>query len=180
MESLKGRLLVAGAGIGGVFRQTVILMAEHDEKGALGFVLNRPAQATVSDIAPTLLGLPLFEDRLYLGGPVQPEVVTVLAEFAAPDDAAHLVFGNVGFMSPEASAEEASRGTRAKPFAGYAGWGPGQLESELAEEGSWIVDDARVSDVFSDRPDRLWRDVLRRKGSKFALLSTMPIDPSSN
>lgn len=177
---MRGRLLIAGAGVGGVFRQSVVLIAEHDEKGALGFVLNRPAQAPIADIAPTLLGLPLFDERLYLGGPVQPEIVTVLAEYEHPDEAAHVVVDSIGFMPPNASAEEAARGSRAKAFAGYAGWGPGQLDRELTEEGSWIVDEARAEDVFSHDPDGLWRSALRRKGPKFTLLSTMPMDPTSN
>jgi putative transcriptional regulator len=64
-------------------------------------------------------------------------------------------------------------------FAGHAGWGPGQLESELAEE-AWIVEPPLRDEVFTDDPDGLWSAVLRRKGSRFALLSTMPPDPSVN
>jgi putative transcriptional regulator len=64
-------------------------------------------------------------------------------------------------------------------FAGHAGWGPGQLEAEMEEE-SWIVEPARRADVFTDDPEALWSEVLRRKGREYALLSTMPMDPSQN
>ena len=64
-------------------------------------------------------------------------------------------------------------------FAGYAGWGPGQLESELAES-SWIVEPAQPEDVFTPDPEALWSAVLRRKGGPFTLLATMPTDPSLN
>jgi len=64
-------------------------------------------------------------------------------------------------------------------FAGYAGWGPGQLEDELAES-SWIVEPAQIADVFTDHPESLWRDVLRRKGGPYALLARMPDDPRLN
>jgi putative transcriptional regulator len=64
-------------------------------------------------------------------------------------------------------------------FAGYAGWGPGQLDEEL-EEGSWIVEPALPDDVFTPEPDALWSDVLRRKGGPFGVLALMPPDPSLN
>jgi putative transcriptional regulator len=177
VEGLKGQLLVAGAGIGpGVFRQSVILIAEHDDNGALGYVLNRPSGALVPEIAPSLT-LPLTDPKLYLGGPVQPEMVVVLAEFDSPPEAPDPIFGSVGFAPPEGSLPAAT--VRAKAFAGYAGWGPEQLEAEM-ETGSWIVEDPRAEDVFSSDPELLWRDVLRRKGGEFVLLSTMPYDPAMN
>ena len=68
---------------------------------------------------------------------------------------------------------------RARVFAGYAGWGPGQLESEL-EQDSWIVEPPLPDDVFTSEPDRLWSSILRRKGGRFAMLALMPFDPSTN
>lgn len=166
--------------MGGIFRKSVILMAEHDGNGALGLVLNQPSDALVKDVAPSLSHPSLHDQRFYLGGPVQPEVVTVLAEFEAPGPAVPLIFDSVGFLAPEAPPEVVGRTARARAFAGYAGWGPGQLEAELEEEGSWIVEAPGVDDVFSPDPEGLWRDALRRKGPRFRLLSTMPFDPSSN
>ena len=64
-------------------------------------------------------------------------------------------------------------------FAGHSGWGPGQLESEM-EEDSWILEPARSEDVFTDEPDALWSAVLQRKGREYALIATMPADPSLN
>jgi putative transcriptional regulator len=64
-------------------------------------------------------------------------------------------------------------------FAGYAGWGEGQLEQEL-EEDSWILEAATPEDVFTEDPDGLWTAILRRKGPAYRLLSTMPFDPSLN
>ncbi len=68
---------------------------------------------------------------------------------------------------------------RAKVLAGYAGWGPGQLEGEMAR-GDWVTEPALPEDVFTARSEELWRDVLRRKGGKFLLLFTMAYDPDSN
>jgi putative transcriptional regulator len=64
-------------------------------------------------------------------------------------------------------------------YAGYSGWGPGQLEAEMADD-SWIVEPARVEDVFTDAPDLLWSSVLGRKGEPYRRLAKMPYDPSMN
>jgi putative transcriptional regulator len=64
-------------------------------------------------------------------------------------------------------------------FAGYAGWGPGQLDGEL-ERDDWIVEPAQVADVFSEEPEALWGAVLERKGGQYALVARMPDDPSQN
>jgi putative transcriptional regulator len=68
---------------------------------------------------------------------------------------------------------------RARVYAGYAGWGPGQLESELDED-AWLVTPARPEDVFLDDTERLWGQVLARMGRDFDVMRTMPFDPSAN
>ena len=180
MDSLKGQLLIAGAGIfGAVFRQTVVLLAEHDETSALGFVVNRPSELIAPEAASELAGLPLPDPRIYHGGPVQPGAVAVVGEFDHAGFAGNLIFGSVGMLGAGPDGIQAEGVKRAKVFSGYAGWGPGQLESEL-DEGAWVIEDARPEDVFTTDPDRLWRDVLRRKGGEFVMLSTMSADPTAN
>ena len=180
MDTLKGQLLIAGAGIfGATFRQTVVLVAEHDETSALGFVVNRPSELIAPEAADELARLPLPDPRIYHGGPVQPGAVAVLGEFEDGDLAGNLIFGSIGMLGAGSDGIQTEGVTRAKVFSGYAGWGPGQLESEL-DEGAWVIEDPGVADVFAPDPDRLWRDVLRRKGGEFVMLSTMSADPSAN
>ena len=64
-------------------------------------------------------------------------------------------------------------------FRGYAGWGAGQLEMEI-DEGAWLVLDAEIGDVFSERPDDLWHDVLRRQPGRLRWLALAPDDLSLN
>jgi putative transcriptional regulator len=104
----------------------------------------------------------------------------VLAEFERLEDAGLIAFDSIGFLMGEVEAEVASRVRRARVFAGYAGWGPGQLEMELTAEGGWIVEPALPSDPFTGEPASLWSSVLRRKGGQYAMLATMPVDPSMN
>jgi putative transcriptional regulator len=180
VESLKGQLLIAGPTlVDPSFRRTVVLVGEHTDDGALGVVLNRASEATVDEAVPELTPVVDSLAVVHFGGPVQPSAIVVLADFADPDQAGSLVLESVGFLPAEIDPDELGELRRARVFAGYAGWGPGQLDGEL-EEGSWIVEPALADDVFTDDPEALWADVLRRKGGPFGVLSLMPNDPSLN
>jgi putative transcriptional regulator len=179
VESLSGQLLIAGPNLFDPnFRRAILLIADHDDQGAVGVILNRPADLAVSEAAPELGSLVPSGDRLFMGGPVQPQAAVVVAEFEDPSRASLLAFGSIGFLTGE---DPGSVGgiRRARVFAGYAGWGPGQIESEM-EQDSWLVEPALPEDVFTAEPDQLWSIVLRRKGRNYQLLTTMPFDPSSN
>jgi putative transcriptional regulator len=179
--SLKGQLLVASPTIlDPNFRRTVVLMTEHGDEGAMGLILNRAAETTVGEAVPDLAWL-AGDDIVHVGGPVSPQSVVVLAEFEEPKQSALLVEDDLGFVPAEVEDTDALADGlgRRRVFAGHAGWGPGQLEAEMEEE-SWIVEPAVREDVFTDDPEDLWSRVLRRKGREYALLSTMPADPSLN
>jgi putative transcriptional regulator len=180
VETLKGQLLIASADLlDPNFKRSVILVTEHGDDGALGLVLNRPAETTVSDAVPPLAHLVEDDEPVYVGGPVEQGAVVVLAEFDDPVESASTIFENVGFVAGDADLDDISTAiTRARVFAGYAGWGAGQLDAELDAEG-WIIEPATHDDVFGPA-DELWSDVLRRKGGAYALLATMPPDPSLN
>lgn len=180
MESLKGQLLISSGGLYDPnFRHTVVLIGEHNDEGALGVILNRPLAVTVENAVPPLTDLVSPGATLFEGGPVQRTSPVLLAELARPDLADVLVFGSVGFLTGDVAAEVRPHILRARIFAGYSGWGPGQLEAEMTTD-SWIVEPAREADVFTDQPDMLWSRVLERKGPEFRRLSRMPYDPSMN
>ena len=180
METLKGQLLISSGGLYDPnFRHTVVLVGEHNAEGALGVVLNRALGVTVEQAVPPLAGLVPAGTMLYEGGPVQRTSPVMLAELVRPDLASILVFGAIGFLTGEVSAEVRPHILRAKIFAGYSGWGPGQLEAEMAAD-SWILEPAREEDVFTAQPDLLWSRVLERKGPEFRRIARMPYDPSMN
>ena len=181
MSSLKGRLLVATPALFDPnFRRTVVLVGEHGEEGAMGLVLNRPSEVTVGEAVPPLAVVADPDSRVHVGGPVQPEAVLVLAEFTDPSAAATIVVGDIGFASSEGDLESVGEAVRrARVFAGYSGWGPGQLEAELEEE-SWLVEPAEGVDLFPEPGDDLFSSVLRRKGGTYRVLALMPEDPSAN
>jgi putative transcriptional regulator len=182
MESLRGQVLIAAPSLlDPNFRRTVVFIAEHTEEGAMGLVLNRPAPTTVGEAVSDLDWLLDPDSQVFLGGPVRPEEAIVVAEFEEPAEDAALVHEAIGFVSAEPDDREATAAAvrRARLFAGFAGWGPGQLESELDAPG-WITAPVQADDVFTEDADSLWSTVLRRKGREYALLATMPPDPSLN
>ena len=179
MKSLQGKLLVSSpALIDPNFRKTVVLIAHHDEDGAMGLVLSRPSDVPAVTAVPLLAGLDGADDPVFVGGPVQPEAFMVLADFDDVTEAAAPILAGLGFMPADADPDDLSI-RRLRLFAGYSGWGGGQLEAEL-EESSWIVVDAIPEDAFADDPDELWRNVLHRKGGPFELMENMPFDPNLN
>jgi putative transcriptional regulator len=181
IDSLRGQLLIAGATLPDPnFARTVVLICQHSEDGALGLILNRRGELIIGDVAPELSELVGEDAVIDSGGPVQPDALLVLGEF---EDAAHAglaIVGSVGLVGDGSEIAELVGVThRTRAFAGYAGWGPGQLDAEL-ERDDWFVAPAGIDDIFDTDTDALWRRVLERKGGHFALVARMPIDPSVN
>ena len=173
-KSVRGQLLIAAPSLFDYFRRTVILVLEHNEEGAMGVVLNRPSETTVGEAVSALADLADDDEFVRVGGPVSPEAVVALGDFEDPGEAGSSVVGSLGLLDPEAPDPSLRR---LRVYAGYAGWGPGQLDGEI-DEGAWIVDDANPEDPFQDGD--LWADALQRKGGAYSLLATMPADPSLN
>jgi putative transcriptional regulator len=173
IESFSGKLLIASPSMPDYFHRTVILVVEHSEDGAFGVVLNRPSETTVGEASPELAELIGEGHVIHVGGPVQPNAVTAVADHLDPTDATKLIVGSVGMVDLDDPPEL----SRVRVFAGYAGWAAGQLDGEMEQE-AWIIEDAHPDDLFAEGD--LWAEVLRRKGGEYALLARMPPDPSVN
>ena len=179
-EFLGGQLLIAGPSLWDTnFRRSVVLIGEHNDEGALGVILNRPAGTTIGESVPVLTALVGEDEPLFLGGPVQTDSVVIIADFEDVSRAGLIAFGSIGFLVGEVGADDGVGLRRARVFAGYAGWGAGQLEAEVTDQ-AWIPERATPEDVFFADPERLWESVVDRKGEAFKFLRTMPFDPSLN
>jgi putative transcriptional regulator len=180
-QALSGQLLLASPTLQDPnFLRTVVLVGMHSDEGAVGVVLNRPSAVTIGEAVPLLDEDPDAGEPVFVGGPVQPTSIVYLAEFLDPETAGLLVLGRIGFPGPDIGLRELSRSTeRRRLFAGFAGWGPGQLDEEIAD-GDWIEQIALPEDVFTQAPEDLWSSVLTRKGGSYALIARMPLDPSVN
>lgn len=180
-DSLVGRILLAAPTLRDPnFARTVVLVGVHARDGAMGVVLNRPAQVSVAEAVPQLQDVVGGQEPVFVGGPVQPESVVVLAEFLDESAAGLLLLGRIGFPAADADLEQlAGAAGRVRVFAGYAGWSSSQLEAEV-ENGDWITHTPQPDDVFTDEPEELWSTVLTRMGGSYALVARMPLDPSVN
>jgi putative transcriptional regulator len=183
VDSLRGQLLIASPTLADPnFARTVVLIADHDEDGALGVVLNRPTEATVGEAVPEVSAVVDEDQPVFAGGPVATTGVVVLAEADDTSGLALEIDHGLGFLGLDSDLALAAASTRrARAYAGHAGWGPGQLESEM-EQDAWITEPATRDDVFctQDEAALLWSAVLERKGGNYALVARMPIDPSVN
>jgi putative transcriptional regulator len=170
------------------FKRAVVLLVHHDDEGTFGLVVNRPADLSASDLCSgiecTWSGAP--DEAVYVGGPVQTNTGWVLFNHQdlrlspsfdwSPEDVTEvgeglLFAGSIDVL--RAVAESPPADTRL--FLGYAGWGPGQLESELVQ-GAWLVAPLSSEVIFEAEPDEMWEQVVRRMGiDPLTLISTRGI-----
>jgi putative transcriptional regulator len=149
------------------FTRSVVLLCEHAPEGAFGLVLNRPtdvAAASAVHLDPPVAGANGL--RLWLGGPVEPQRGWILAGEEPAEDARLISEGVYLSSSPQALRRvlETAGEPRARVLAGYAGWGPGQLDEELAES-SWLIADVQPDLIFDIEPPLMWETAIRRLGA---------------
>jgi putative transcriptional regulator len=183
-EPRAGDLLVASVLLAdGVFNQSVVLLLDLDEDGALGVILNEISQLPLDSVLPEWVSTVSEPHLLFHGGPVSPNGAICLASVASAEEEPpgwRPLFDTVGLLHLDTPIEIVAGAYRdLRIFAGYAGWAAGQLQSEIAE-GMWHVIRAQYGDVFGRSPLTLWRTVLRRQPSELAFFSTWVEDPESN
>ncbi|MGH9155798.1 MAG: YqgE/AlgH family protein [Acidimicrobiales bacterium] len=178
-----GRLLVATPSLGDPnFDRTVVLLLEHGPEGALGVVLNRPSRTEVTEPFPGWLAHVSDPPVVFTGGPVAPSAAIGLARTGRADetDGWAPLIGRLGSVDLSRDPGDLAVPVEiVRVFAGYAGWGAGQLEAEIGV-GAWFVVEATSDDAFSPTPEGLWRSVLRRQRGRLALFADAPTDPTLN
>ncbi|GIW71916.1 MAG: UPF0301 protein [Planctomycetota bacterium] len=180
----RGMLLVAAPGlIDPNFFRTVVLLCEHTPQGALGLVLNRVTEHAIGEVCaqiPEALGR---TERVYVGGPVQTDHLLVLHREPTLDgkpiiDGIRLV-GDAEVLRALLASPHTPGRDLFRCYAGYAGWGEGQLEREL-EAGGWILVEGDARLVFDVPSAELWSEALRKKGGVYVLTAELPPCPELN
>lgn len=167
------------------FRRTVIYIIEHNDAGSLGVVLNRMSQTAVHNLLPAWTDTAARPKAIFVGGPVKQDSALCLGVTRPGVSIGHLpalrpVEGRVVLVDLDADADDLSESlSGVRIFAGYAGWGIGQLGDEL-RTGSWIVAQSLPDDVLAPAETDLWSQVLRRQPWPLPLLSTHPIELERN
>jgi putative transcriptional regulator len=150
-------------------------------------VLNRPTELSVGQVLEPWTELATGPSVVFTGGPVAPTSALALALARGEGEPLGWraldcgpVMSRIGLVDLEAPPQVlAAEITSLRVFAGYAGWGSGQLQAEI-EEGAWYVLPGDPADPFMADPQRLWQAVLRRQGGELALVATYPDDPRLN
>lgn len=183
----EGRLLVATRVIGDPsFEDTVIGLLEHDDAvGSLGIVLNRPSVTTLDEVLTDWAALACEPPVLFSGGPVAQNSALGLALIAEGVTGSNwtAIFDRLAIVDlanpPDRATPDGVAMERVRLYSGYAGWGAGQLASELAA-GAWWVFDSVTADWFAPDTDLLRGDVLRRHGGKWRMWANAPEDLRAN
>jgi putative transcriptional regulator len=167
------------------FTHTVVLICRHDDEGAYGLVVNRPSEVRACDVIAAHSGLARSEARMYVGGPVSLESLQVLhrapehvpgGEELAPG---LWIGGDLDQLARYLEAHPREADENVRLMMGYSGWGPGQLEFELAAF-SWLPAPLHLGSVFASEHSNVWREVVRALGPRFRALADEPPDPNVN
>ncbi|WP_312855967.1 YqgE/AlgH family protein [Nocardioides stalactiti] len=165
------------------FVDAVVLLLDVNDDGALGVVLNRPSALPVSEVLADWGDVVEEPEVLFQGGPVSADGALAVALASPGGESAvgfRVVVDRLGLLDLDTPAElVAGTVERLRIFAGYAGWGAGQLQDEI-EEGSWYVVPGQPDDAFRLDTRDLWRQVMRRQPGDLAFHATRPADPDLN
>ncbi|HMK72691.1 MAG TPA: YqgE/AlgH family protein [Myxococcaceae bacterium] len=188
MERLSAGFLIAMPQLGDPnFHRAVVLVLEHSAEGAVGLVLNRPApELTLEELAKSQslrVAGALGREPVYLGGPVETHRGFLLHDRSGVAEKHSIVPGVFLSETKDSLAELLGEGAgNVRFFLGYAGWGPLQLEQELAQ-GTWLFTEATSERVLKTDPGSLWDEVLRQMGVDPAMLQSSAVqhkDPRTN
>ena len=178
-RSFAGSLLVAHPNmLDPNFRRTVLFVSEHDPNdGALGVIINRPLDRQVADLVTDTPPAELAEVPVFLGGPVGKNQLMFAAFEWKKGDGVKLSH-NIA-LEKISAAPGGKNVVTLCAFVGYAGWGAGQLESEVKQK-AWLLQKANPSLLKLDRLPNLWFDIMRSLGPWYKMLAAAPDDPSLN
>lgn len=193
MEYLQGKFLVSETELDDPnFTQSVVLLVEHNQEGAFGLVVNQLSTLRLGAVLEEFMGTEAGELPLFIGGPVQqdflfclhspiPElesgtVIEVIPGVAFNPDTRAVI----AYLKDHYPALHPEQRPDVRLYAGYSGWGGGQLERELKVFGSWVVLPANQALIFSKDPEESWRSALKRKGGIYYIAAEMGFKPSMN
>ncbi|MDP3461591.1 MAG: YqgE/AlgH family protein [Bacteroidales bacterium] len=178
----RGRILLSEPFMGDFyFGRAVVLLAEHNDEGSFGLIMNKPVQTAFNEIVQDF---PPFDARVYLGGPVGADrlffIHTLGNEIPDSSEILHGLYwgGNMeivremvllGLVQPE----------QIRFYLGYSGWEAKQLDAEL-ERNSWLVSKATVRGLLQTQPDKMWNYYVRRMGTEYDMWRRFPVDPQMN
>ncbi len=179
LELSKGMFLVAGRNlVDPNFSQTVILLIDYSERGAVGLVINRPTKVGLDEVFPDLKGEGIRKSKVFRGGPVGVnELFFMILSEERPDESSHVfdkvyVSSNLELLEQIAMDDDGK--DRFRVYAGYAGWAPNQLELEVSLDG-WHVMHSDVESIFFKEPSDVWPELIYKSAAQWTKLDRLTI-----
>ncbi len=162
------------------FRQSVVLLAEHNEEGTFGVIVNKPIDIRLDEVISGFSGI---EYQVYLGGPVKTDSIFFIHTLSHIENSLRIMDGlfwggNIEVIRDLMEAGEL-RENQIRFFLGYSGWNPNQLDQEIGEK-SWVLSQGSVNEVINNHPEELWSNYLKNMGNDYAIWANFPPDPALN
>lgn len=177
-----GKILISEPGLRDFyFARSVVLLAEHNEEGSFGIILNKPIDIHFNKIVSDF---PKFNGKVYLGGPVSTQNLFYihtkgdLIENSLPLGKGYFWGGNIEDIKILLDSKLLDKNS-IRFFVGYSGWTANQLDEELKID-SWLVAEANYKKLISYKPEEMWKKSLTDLGKDYALWANFPIDPGLN
>jgi putative transcriptional regulator len=178
----KGRILIAEPFLQGpYFARSIILLTEHGPEGSVGFVINKSTDVYPDEVIEDLFN---FRGELFIGGPVSANTLHFLHTLGDLVPGAIQITPTISwggdFEKIKKLINEGKADSKAvRFFAGYSGWSPGQLESEIAEN-SWIVTSLDDYQIMRSDSSAIWQESLESLGDVYKTWSNFPSNPAFN
>ena len=163
------------------FKRSVVLLAEHNEDGTFGVIINKPIKSSLSEVVK---GFPEFDGKVYLGGPVQSDSLFFIHTLGDKIGNSMEIFKGLYWGGDIEAVQELINLKVLSPdqirfFVGYSGWAPKQLEGEL-KRNSWAVSQIDLNTLLNTQPSSLWDHALNELGAKYSFWTNFPDDPGLN
>jgi putative transcriptional regulator len=178
----RGKVLLAEPFLEGkYFKRSVVLLADENEEGFVGFVLNKPINLTIDDL---IVSIDNYEGNVFIGGPVEEDKVYYIHTIPDLIPNSIPIFDNLYWggdfqIIKDLLDQKMIIKDQIRFFVGYAGWSPGQLEDEILTE-SWLVSKISVDEIMTLSSDDLWKRSVEKLGGKYKLWSNFPENPKMN
>jgi len=163
------------------FNRSVVLLAEHNENGTFGLIINKPIEIKLNEV---LKDFPYFETNLFIGGPLKTDNLFMLHTLGEQVENSSKIMHGLSWGGNIDTIKSMIEDKKITPdnirfFIGYSGWEANQLDRELTEN-SWIVTKAKPNELMIKSPEILWKKIVTSLGSEYAMWANYPLDPLMN
>ena len=163
------------------FKRSVILLAEHNEEGSFGVIMNKPLDVKFNEV---IKDFPEFNCQIYLGGPVENDSLFFIHTLGDKIESSMEIIDGIYWGGEMEAIKEMIVTKTLNPehirfYIGYSGWSPEQLDGELIKN-SWVVSRVKKDYLLNTKPDLLWKSALEKLGGDYTLWPTFPDDPMNN